>query len=575
MLTRKSVLMTGTAIVLIGLSNPAIAQDQSCQQLHQDVRNAAESTTALDSTAETRVNNLLREAGQALGQNNEQECQQKVQEARRILRENGVELAGAGEAAGDSQTNMQVGAGQNQQNAAAPDQESRIAQSRDATQRTGNEADAGGTRSQTAEVGTGAGRIVVEDTPPRVTVDQQDPKVDVTQRPPEITVQQPQPEVIVRQPPPEVTVHQAAPEVTVNQRQPEIIVRIPQPIVTVRMPEADVNVTTPEPNVEVSDTQPNVRFIREEPRIVIEDSEQAKVDVQRGEAQVNVDRTGEPDENVTIEREEAKVEFERTGDPQVSISRAEPNVNVERSGEPNVTIEQEEAKIDYERVEDAAPTDGGPTTGDPSAAQQSGETATDPAQQQQPAEAPAGDSQDQATATDPAQQQQPAEAPAGNSQDQQQPSQDTPAQADSDTQDGQTGQDQQMAAVQQDDASETPASAAGSQMTERMQSHPLFDQPVSALVGQAVYSEQDENIGSLTEIVMQDDQIYGVMSVGGFLGIGARDVAVPFDRIDFRNQRITLQGLTKQQLEDMPQYQAVRYTKLPNNQRVSEAYQNR
>jgi hypothetical protein len=539
--------MTGTAIVLIGLSNPAFAQDQSCQQVRQDVRNAVDNATALDSTAETRVDNLLREARQALRQNNEQECRQKVQEARRILRENDVQLAGASEAASDS-ANPQASANQKPQNAATPNQENRSA-----GERTGNDAEAGRASRQTVGVGTGTGRIVVEDTPPRVTVNQPDPQVNVTQLPPEITVQQPQPEIIVRQPPPEVTVRQAAPEVTINQRQPEIIVRIPQPIVTVKQPKANVDVTTPEPEVEVSESQPNVRFIREKPRIVIEDGEQAKVDVQQGEAQVNLDRPAKPDQNVTIEREKANVQFERTGEPQVRISRADADVNVERSGEPNVTIEQEEAKINYERVEDTAPTDGNQTTGDRSAAQQSGKTDTDAAKQPESAASPASGSQDQAS----------------QAQDRQ-PSQDTSAQAGSDT------QNQQVAAAQpQDDASETPASASGSRMTERMQNHPLYNQPVSALVGAAVYSERNEHIGNVKEVVMQDDQIYAVIGVGGFLGIGERDVAVSFDRVDFRNQRITLPNLTKPQLEEMPEYQAVRYTKLPDNQRVSEAFQNR
>jgi hypothetical protein len=101
-----------------------------------------------------------------------------MQEARRILRENGVKLASAGETASDSKTNAQAGANQNQQAAATRNQESRRAQRRDATQGAGNQADADRTRRQTAEVGTGTGRIVVEDTPPRVTVDQPDPRVD-------------------------------------------------------------------------------------------------------------------------------------------------------------------------------------------------------------------------------------------------------------------------------------------------------------------------------------------------------------------------------------------------------------
>ena len=57
----------------------------------------------------------------------------------------------------------------------------------------------------------------------------------------------------------------------------------------------------------------------------------------------------------------------------------------------------------------------------------------------------------------------------------------------------------------------------------------------SDLMGQAVYNQQDENIGDIGDVLLdQGGQIRGVViDVGGFLGIGANEVAVPFDALKF------------------------------------------
>ncbi|MDH7804092.1 MULTISPECIES: PRC-barrel domain-containing protein [unclassified Rhizobium] len=52
-------------------------------------------------------------------------------------------------------------------------------------------------------------------------------------------------------------------------------------------------------------------------------------------------------------------------------------------------------------------------------------------------------------------------------------------------------------------------------------------------IGKSVYTAADESIGSVTNLIMEEDGglVAAVIGVGGFLGIGAKDVAVPMDKV--------------------------------------------
>ena len=63
----------------------------------------------------------------------------------------------------------------------------------------------------------------------------------------------------------------------------------------------------------------------------------------------------------------------------------------------------------------------------------------------------------------------------------------------------------------------------------------------SKVVGLNVYNDNNENVGSINELSMdKSGNIKAVvLSVGGFLGMGARYVAVPFDKIKFSNEPVS------------------------------------
>ncbi len=83
---------------------------------------------------------------------------------------------------------------------------------------------------------------------------------------------------------------------------------------------------------------------------------------------------------------------------------------------------------------------------------------------------------------------------------------------------------------------------------------------ISKLIGSAVYNDQNEKIGSLDDLILKDgDRIaMGVVSVGGFLGMGNKLVAVPYDQLHFETDKdqtkITMPGASKEALNAMPTF---------------------
>jgi sporulation protein YlmC with PRC-barrel domain len=73
------------------------------------------------------------------------------------------------------------------------------------------------------------------------------------------------------------------------------------------------------------------------------------------------------------------------------------------------------------------------------------------------------------------------------------------------------------------------AAASGSYITEQTETQ------ISAndYIGKPVYNAEDKSIGDVNDLIMEEDGgiVAAVIGVGGFLGIGEKDVAVPMDKL--------------------------------------------
>src|SRR5471032_1640010 len=71
------------------------------------------------------------------------------------------------------------------------------------------------------------------------------------------------------------------------------------------------------------------------------------------------------------------------------------------------------------------------------------------------------------------------------------------------------------------------------------------DWRASKVVGLNVYNDNNESLGSINDLLTDRSGNIkaAVISVGGFLGVGTRLVAVPFDKIKFVNEPIAYTGV--------------------------------
>jgi hypothetical protein len=81
----------------------------------------------------------------------------------------------------------------------------------------------------------------------------------------------------------------------------------------------------------------------------------------------------------------------------------------------------------------------------------------------------------------------------------------------------------------------------------------------SKVVGSSVVNEKKDTIGKIDDLIVTrgpDHKVYAVISVGGFLGVGSKLVAVDYDSLQptSDNSGFVLAGATKDSLKALPEY---------------------
>lgn len=91
--------------------------------------------------------------------------------------------------------------------------------------------------------------------------------------------------------------------------------------------------------------------------------------------------------------------------------------------------------------------------------------------------------------------------------------------------------------------------------------HQAGEVRASKLIGSTVRNSANENIGDINEVVLSKDGRVAavIVGVGGFLGIGEREVAISFDSlrmaVDANNNAVLTVNATKESLKNAPQWQ--------------------
>lgn len=116
--------------------------------------------------------------------------------------------------------------------------------------------------------------------------------------------------------------------------------------------------------------------------------------------------------------------------------------------------------------------------------------------------------------------------------------------------DAQSGQEGSDRATGQDLNRMSPAAGNPADMKALASGH-----RASKLIGQDVVNESNETVGSIDDLVLtQDNQVQAIVSVGGFLGMGERLVAVPMDQLQMRDDQFVMRNATKDSLQRRPEF---------------------
>ena len=77
------------------------------------------------------------------------------------------------------------------------------------------------------------------------------------------------------------------------------------------------------------------------------------------------------------------------------------------------------------------------------------------------------------------------------------------------------------------------------------------------ILGKPVYNDKNEKVGDVDDLIIAPDSAssYAIIGVGGFLGLGERQVAVPANYLKHTEGRIVLPNATKDALQAMPSFQ--------------------
>jgi len=77
------------------------------------------------------------------------------------------------------------------------------------------------------------------------------------------------------------------------------------------------------------------------------------------------------------------------------------------------------------------------------------------------------------------------------------------------------------------------------------------------ILGKDVYNDAGDKIGEVNDLIVTPSRSlsYAIVGVGGFLGIGEHNVAVPVSKFKQQMGKITLPGATKDALKAAPKFE--------------------
>lgn len=241
----------------------------------------------------------------------------------------------------------------------------------------------------------------------------------------------------------------------------------------------------------------------------------------------------QPEPEVTVQQPKPQVEVQ-TPKPEVAVSTPEPTVEVQQ-GQPTVQVDQPAPTVQVQQPEPQVQVDAGQPA-----------VQVETAQPNVNVEQPQPDVEVTQPELDVAvEQQQPDVAV---------------RQGQADVAVQQTDQTQAGAQTTTEVAAVQPEATVGATPTTPIQIR------IADYEGEDVFNAAGEKIGDIQAIVFDPaaQMPVVIVSVGGFLGIGDREVAFPFDQITVTGDNIVLDTtMSKDEIKQLPEYDTAKYEDLP------------
>ncbi|WP_286828834.1 MULTISPECIES: PRC-barrel domain-containing protein [Kordiimonas] len=79
----------------------------------------------------------------------------------------------------------------------------------------------------------------------------------------------------------------------------------------------------------------------------------------------------------------------------------------------------------------------------------------------------------------------------------------------------------------------------------------------SKTIGRSVANEKGDVIGTIDDLIITslERELFAVLSIGGFMGMGTTYVAVPYSQFTVKDHKMILNGATKKSLQELPEFE--------------------
>jgi sporulation protein YlmC with PRC-barrel domain len=103
----------------------------------------------------------------------------------------------------------------------------------------------------------------------------------------------------------------------------------------------------------------------------------------------------------------------------------------------------------------------------------------------------------------------------------------------------------------------------GMNARSQVKDNPIYSRSAESLDGAEIVDLAGEKIGTITSVVLTKDRrsAHAVVSTGGMLGLGTRDIVVSLDELTTVNDKLQM-NITQKELESRQEYKSGQYVEL-------------